>query len=190
MSSIVERIRERERNHVILRNRLRRAVRLHLPALLPDYVKLLSGTVLGFGIVTYLLRRYTDVDPLWMLGGVALMYSLRAAYYDVKLATDPDFTVPKCGCARAADDRTEVVLQSTYSRVFGIPNAAIGSVVYLAMLTAVQLNHHEAATFLAAGVVAGSGYLGYAMVARIGALCPTCVTIAGLNLLILGQLLA
>ena len=90
MSSIVERIRERERNHVVLRNRLRRAARLHLPVLLPDYVKLLSGTVLGFGIVTFLLRRYTDVDPLWMLGGVALMYSLRAAYYDVKLATDPD----------------------------------------------------------------------------------------------------
>lgn len=190
MSSIADGIRERERDHVILRNRVRRAVRLHLPMLLPDYLKMLFGTVLGFGIVSFLLRRYTDVDPLWMLGGVALMYSLRAAYYEVKLATDPDFTVPKCGCARAAADRTDVVLQSAFSRLFGIPNAAIGSVLYLALLAAVQLNHHQAAMVLAVGTVAGSGYLGHAMVARIGALCPTCVTIAGLNLLILWRLLA
>jgi hypothetical protein len=35
----------------------------------------------------------------------------------------------------------------------------------------------------------GSAYLGHAMVMRIGAFCPTCVTIAGLNLLMLWQLL-
>lgn len=188
MSSITNRIRERER--LILRNRLRLAIRLHLPVLLQDYVKMIFGTIVGFGIVTFLLQRYTDVDPLWVLGGVALMFSLRAGYYEVKLATDPDFRVPKCGCARAADDRTEIVLRSTYSRVLGVPNTAIGAALYIALLVAVQLAHHQAATVLAVAAVVGSAYLGYAMVARIGALCPTCVTIAGLNMLILWQLLA
>jgi uncharacterized membrane protein len=189
VSSIADRIRERERERLILRSRVRRAIRLHLPALLTDYVKMLFGTIVGFGIVTFLLHRYTDVDPLWVLGGVALLYSLRAVYYEVKLATDPAFTVPKCGCARAADDRTEVVLRSAYSRLLGVPNAAIGSALYIALLVAVQLEHDHAATALAFVAVAGSAYLGYAMVVRIGALCSTCVTIAGLNLLILWQLL-
>ena len=182
-------IADRQREKLILRIRVRRAIRRHLPPLLPDYVQMLVGTIIGFGLVTFLLQRYTDVEPLWILGGVALMYSLRASYYEVKLAIDPDFAVPKCGCARAADDRTEVVLRSAYSRMLGVPNAAIGSVLYVALLVTVQLGHRGVATALAVAAVAGSAYLGYAMVARIRALCPTCVTIAGLNLLILWQLL-
>jgi uncharacterized membrane protein len=185
----VNSIAEREREQLILRIRVRRAIRRHFPPLLPDYLQMLFGTIIGFGIVTFLLQRYTDVEPLWVLCGVALMYSLRASYYEVKLAIDPDFTVPKCGCARAVDDRTEVVLRSAYSRMLGVPNAAIGSALYVALLVTVQLAHHDAATALAAAAVAGSAYLGHAMVARIGALCPACVTIAGLNLLILWQLL-
>ncbi len=185
MSSIAGRIREHERRQLLLRA----AIRRRLPALVPDYAKMLVGTVVGFGILTLLLRRFTDVDPLWILGGVALTYSLRAAYYKVKLATDPDFTVPKCGCAGAANDRTELVLRSTYSTLLGVPNALLGSLLYAALLVTVQLGQHGAATTLAVAALLGSAYLGHAMVVRIGALCPTCVTIAGLNLLMLWQLL-
>jgi uncharacterized membrane protein len=140
--------------------------------------------------VTLLVRRFTDVDPLWILGGVALMYSLRAAYYTFKLATDPGFTVPKCGCAGAANDRTEVVLQSTYSKFLGVPNAVLGSLLYAVLLVTVELGWHAAASAIAVTALLGSGYLGYAMVTRIGALCPTCVTIAGLNVLMVLQLLS
>lgn len=185
MSSLADRLRERDRDRVVLQNRLRRA----MPALLPGYAQMLVGTVVGFGIVTLLVRRFTDVEPLWILGGVALMYSLRAGYFKLRLAADPDFTVPKCGCARAADDRTEDVLRSTYSTLLGIPNAAIGAVLYAGLLAAVGTGERGAATALAAAAVAGSAYLGHAMVVRIGALCPTCVTIAGLNVLMLWQLL-
>jgi uncharacterized membrane protein len=185
MSSIADRIREHEHRQFVLRA----AIRRRLPALLPDYAKMLAGTVVGFGIVTLLLRRFTDVDPLWILGGVALTYSLRAAYYKLKLATDPDFTVPKCGCAGAANDRTELVLRSTYSTFLGVPNALLGSLLYAALLATLQLGQHAAATALAVAALLGSAYLGHAMVVRIGALCPTCVTIAGLNLLMLWQLL-
>lgn len=186
MSLLADRIRENERRQFATRA----AIRRRLPELAPEYARMLVGTVVGFGIVTLLLRRFTHVDPLWILGGVALMYSLRATYYKVKLATDSNFTVPKCGCAGAANDRTEVVLRSTYSTFFGVPNAVLGSLLYATLLVTVQLGQHAAATALAVSALVGSAYLGHAMVVRIGALCPTCVTIAGLNVLVVWQLLA
>jgi uncharacterized membrane protein len=181
----VDRIREHDRRQLLLRA----AIRSRIPALAPEYAKMVVGTVVGFGIVTLLLRRFTHVEPLWILGGVALTYSLRAAYYKLKLATDPSFTVPKCGCAGAVNDRTEVVLRSTYSMLLGVPNAVLGSLLYAALLVTVQLGQHAAATALAVVALLGSAYLGHAMVVRIGALCPMCVTIAGLNLLMVWQLL-
>jgi uncharacterized membrane protein len=186
VSILADRVRESERRRFLLRA----AIRSRVPALAPEYGKMIVGTVLGFGIVTLLVRRFTDVDPLWILGGVALMYSLRAAYYTFKLATDPGFTVPKCGCAGAANDRTEVVLQSTYSKFLGVPNAVLGSLLYAVLLVTVELGWHAAASAIAVTALLGSGYLGYAMVTRIGALCPTCVTIAGLNVLMVLQLLS
>ncbi len=185
MSLLADQIREHERR----RFQVRAAVRSRVPALAPEYGRMVVGTVVGFGIVTLLVRRFTDVDPLWILGGVALMHSLRAAYYKVKLATDPTFTVPKCGCAGAANDRTEVVLRSTHSSFLGVSNAALGSLLYAVLLVCVGLGQHAAATALAVAALLGSAYLGHAMVVRIGALCPTCVTIAGLNVVMVWQLL-
>jgi uncharacterized membrane protein len=186
---LADRARDRELQRRILEARVRRALRLYLPDLLPEYLKMLLGAVVGFGIVTLLLRRFTAVDPLWVLAGVALAYSLRAGYYKLKLTVDPAFTVPKCGCAGAVNDRTEIVLRSTYSSLFGVPNALLGAALYIGLLVALHLQQHTAATALALVAVIGSAYLGYTMVVRLAALCPTCVTIAGLNVLILWQLL-
>jgi uncharacterized membrane protein len=185
VSPLADQIRENERRQFAIRAAIRRRV----PALANEYAKMIVGTVVGYGIVAFLVRRFTDVDPLWILGGAALTYSLRAAYYKVKLATDPSFTVPKCGCAGAANDRTEVVLRSTYSSLLGVPNAVLGSLLYAVLLATVGLEQHAAATALAVAALFGSAYLGHAMVMRIGALCPTCVTIAGLNVVMVWQLL-
>lgn len=190
MSWVAERVRERDVERQILHARVQSTVRRHLPALLPEYLKMVVATVIGFGVVAFVLERFTSVDPLWVLGGVALLYSLRAAYYKLKLARDPAYVVPKCGCAGAAHDKTEVVLRSSYSTFLGVSNAAVGAALYAALLVTVHLEQRGAATALALVAVAASAYLGYAMVVRIGALCPTCVTIAGLNVLILWQLLA
>jgi len=186
VSHLADHIRDSERRQFLLRAAIRRRV----PALAPEYGKMVVGTVVGYAIVAFLVRRFTDLDPLWILGGVALTYSLRAAYYKVKLATDPSFAVPKCGCAGAANDRTEVVLRSAYSSLLGVPNAVLGSLLYAALLVTVELGQHAAATALAVAALVGSAYLGDAMVRRIGALCPTCVTIAGLNVVMVWQLLA
>lgn len=190
MSSVADRSRERERRRRILQQRARQAALRRLPRLLPDYLKMVLATLIGFGFVAWLIRRFTALDPLWVLVGIALFYSLRAGYYKLRLALDPGFTVPKCGCAGAADDRTEVVLRSAYTNLFGVPNELLAVGLYSALLAGVQLDQRMAAAVLAAVAVAAAAYLGYAMVAKIEALCATCVTIAGLNLLILWQLLA
>jgi uncharacterized membrane protein len=174
----------------ILQHRIQRAARRHLPAAAPDYFRMLVGAVVGFGIVALVLRRFTSVDPLWVLIGVALAYSLRSAYYKRKLAADPGYMLPKCGCGGMVNDRTEIVLRSTYSSMLGVSNAAAGAFLYVALFVSVLLHLRGVATGFAALAVVGSAYLGYVMVVRISALCPTCVTIAGLNLLILWQLLA
>ena len=174
----------------MLQHRIRRAARRRLPAVAPDYFRLLVGTIVGFGIVALVLRRFTTVNPLWVLVGVALVYSLRSTYYKRKLATDPNYTVPKCGCGGVVNDRTEIVLRSPYSTLFGVSNAMLGVILYVALLVSLLLGLHGVATALAVVAVLGSAYLGYVMVVRIAALCPTCVTIAGLNLLIIWQLLA
>jgi uncharacterized membrane protein len=181
---------ERELERQLLEVRVRTAVRRHLPEQLPDYLKMLVGTAIVFGGASFLLRRFTDFNPLWMLLGVALAYSARSAYYKLRIARDPGYSIPKCGCAGAVNDRTEVVLRSAYGDFFGIPNGLFGAALYVALLVAVGLQLENAALALALVAVAGSAYLGYVMVVKLGALCPTCVTIAGLNLLIAWQLLA
>jgi len=154
---------------------------------LPEYVKMLFGSLLGFGIVAELLRSFTDVNPLYVLTLFGLLYSLQASFYKYKLAVDPTYEVPKCGCAGAANDKTEVVLRSSASSILGIPSSVLATVLYVVVLLLVYLQHDSAAMLPAILAVAGSIYLGYVMVVRLAGLCPTCVNIAALNVLILVQ---
>lgn len=189
MNSAANPLKGRELERQLLQDRVRKAVLRHLPEQLPDYLKMLVGTLIVFGTASFLLRRFTNFNPLWMLVAVALGYSLRSAYYKLRITADPGYAIPKCGCAGAVSDRTEVVLRSAHSDFFGVPNGALGALLYVALLVAMQLDLHNAAIGVAVAAVVASAYLGYVMVIRIGALCPTCVTIAGLNLLIVWQLL-
>jgi hypothetical protein len=65
----------------------------------------------------------------------------------------------------------------------------LGSAFYVALAILIHLNHGAAATALGAVAVLLSAYLGYVMVVRIASLCPNCVNVAALNVLILWQLL-
>jgi uncharacterized membrane protein len=86
------------------------------------------------------------------------------------------------------NDKTELVLKSQGSTLFGIPNPVWGLALYTTLLVLVSLQYRAAAEALAVVGVLVSVYLGYSMVVRIRALCPTCVSIAALNVLILVQL--
>lgn len=72
----------------------------------------------------------------------------------------------------------ETVQNSRYADVTGVPVALLGVVAYLVILVATlassQVAHAAAATIAVAGAVF-SGYLVYAQVALIGALCQWCL---------------
>lgn len=180
--------REAELRSLLLQQRLRNAAR-RLPQALRDFVRMLAAAAVGFGILAELLAWLTPLEPLPALAALALLFSVQATSYAVKLARDPDYEVPGCGCGTSVNDDSTAVLRSTHSRVFGIPISAYGVLLYTGLLAAVLADLPVATVVLALTAGIASLYLGYVMVARLASVCTLCVNVAALNLLILVQLL-
>ncbi len=180
--------REAEIRSLLLQQRLRNVAR-RLPLALRDYVRMLAAAAVGYGLLTALVAWLTPVEPVYALASVTLLFSGQAASYHVRLARDPDFVIPACGCGAGAKDDTAVVLRSRESTIIGVPNAFLGALLYSALLVAAATGRDEAVVALA--LVAGltSAWLGYAMVVRLASVCSLCVNVAALNLLLLVQLL-
>ncbi len=157
--------------------------------MLPEFIKTLCGAVIGFWIVTALLTHFFHAKPLYALSTLGLLYSLQSAFHSYKLAADPSYTIPKCGCAGAGKDASELVLRSKQSAILRVPNSVLGATLYLIMLMLVYQGHHGAATLTAVLAVLASAYLAYVMVAKLAALCSNCINVAALNLLILWEVL-
>jgi uncharacterized membrane protein len=187
MNMISRHLREREIRQRILQNRIRNAVTGRLPALLPEFLRMLAGSLIGFGVIAELLRHFSDVNPVYVLLALNLLFSIQVTHLKYRLSVDPDYRIPGCGCTGAANDKTDAVLRSRESAVLGIPNSVLAVGLYSAMFLAVHFHHDLAAIGLAILAVLGSGYLGYVMVVRIASLCPICINIAALNVLILLQ---
>ena len=99
MSSLSRHIREHDAERLARSDRIRRGLRERLPALLPEYLNTLVGALIGFWLLAELLSWLFDLDPLYTIGAIGLLYSSQATYYTFRLAADPAFTVPKCACA-------------------------------------------------------------------------------------------
>lgn len=198
-SEIMRRVRQTEARRQITHNSIRKAgvhlirearARAGIPALLPEYAKVLLGSALGFWIITWLLSYLFGVKPLYSLMAFGFFYSTQAAYYTYKLSVDPTFKIPRCGCAGTAKDNSEVVLRSSASGTLKVPSAALGAAMYAALAFLLLEGHLLAASFVVMLAVAVSAYLGYVMVVRLSALCSNCINIAAVNLLLLWRLLA
>lgn len=198
LDEVVRRASEQEARQEIQYNHARQVgmrwwlgsrMRAGLPALLPDYVKILLGSMLGFWLITALLAHFFHASPIYTLAAFGLLYSLQSTYYTIRLAGDPTYKIPKCGCAGAGKDSSEVVLRSRESATLSVPNCALGAVLYMVLMLLVYGGQAGAATLAAILAAAVSGYLGYVMVVRLAALCSNCINIAALNLLLLWQVL-
>jgi uncharacterized membrane protein len=143
--------------------------------------------VLAFAVIAALLRYFAGVEPVNLYLALGLFYSMQASFYKYKLSTEPGYRIPKCRCAGVANDKTEVVLRSRESATLGIPNSVFGVMVYVALLALVHWHQDVAAMLLAVLAGLGSVYLSYVMVGRIRSLCPICINVAALNMLILLQ---
>ena len=159
-----------------------------MPALLPEFLKVATASLIGFWIITELLAYVSGPRPLYTLTVLGLAYSLQTTYYRYRLSVDPGYRTPRCNCAGGGNDEPEKVLRSRQSAVLRIPNSVLGLALYSALFVFVYVNDRDAALLLAILAVAGSLYLGYAMVVKISSLCATCINVAALNVLILLQL--
>jgi uncharacterized membrane protein len=159
-----------------------------LPPALRDYLRLLAGAAVGFGLLTGLLGWLTPLEPELVLPVLALVFSAQAASYAARLARDPGFRIPDCGCGADVRDDSATVLRSPQSRLLGVHNAYVGVVLYAALTTAAVLGLGWVAAGLVVAAAAASAYLGWVMVARLGSVCSLCINVAALNLLLLVQL--
>jgi uncharacterized membrane protein len=185
MDGLSARTREREIQRQLMYNRVRKAVLSRVPAIVREYVSMLSATTLGLAVIVEVLRRLAHVEPVYLLAAIGLTYSAQVAYYKVMLARDPGFKIPKCKCAGSAGDKTDAVLRSKEGNVLGIPNVVLAIGFYVALMALVAQDQHAASVAVAIAAVLASAYAGYVMVVRIGALCSNCVSIAAVNLLVL-----
>lgn len=195
---IRRRTRERDMQRLVWQNRTRKATlaaylgaraRARVPALLPEFVKAMLGAALGFWLLAGALAWLFDARPLYTYVVLAIVFALQATYYKRQLARDPEFRVRRCHCAGARRDNTETVLKSSASTILGVPNSVWAVALYSALLVLLHGGYARAALLVAGVAVLASGYFGYVMIARVKGLCSTCVNIAGLNCLILWQLL-
>ncbi len=186
--AISRRVREREVRRQLLHNRLRKATVRLVPALLPEFLKVATASLIGLWIIAELLAHISGPRPLYTLTVLGLVYSLQVTYYRYRLSADSGYRIPKCNCAGGGNGDTETVLRSRHGAVLRIPNSVLGAALYSALFVFVYVNDRDAALLLAILAVLGSLYLSYAMVVKITSLCATCINVAALNVLILLQL--
>jgi uncharacterized membrane protein len=186
---IARRVREREVRRQMLAIRIRRATIARVPALAPELLKMTAASMIGYWIIASLLAYVGGPQTVYTLTAIALLFSLRATYYKYKLAADPEFRLPKCGCGGTDHDDTQAVLTSRQSATLGMPNSLLAIFIYTALLVSLALHHRAPATMLAAAAVAGGLYLSYVMINVIKRLCTTCINIAALNVAILIELI-
>jgi uncharacterized membrane protein len=156
-----------------------------VPALLPEFLKMLLGSMIGFWLIAAALSFFFGAQPIYTYAVLGLVFSLQATYYKYQLARNPDFRIRSCNCGGAAKDGTETVLKSSASTIVGIPNSVFGIVLYGVLIALLYQRNPGAALLAAGGAALLSAYLAYSMIVRIKGLCSTCINIAALNALIL-----
>lgn len=191
-SDIKRRAGERDTERVLLYDRTRRATtqawrtslaRFAVPALLPEYLKVLLGSAIGFWLLAWPLEAFLDISRLYTYAVLGLVYSLQATHHKYKLATDPEYSVRRCNCAGTKRDGTESVLRSSASSIGGMPTSIFGVAIYAGLFAMVYSGQFLAAQLLAGIGLIMSAYLANVMIRRVGALCAACINIAALNVL-------
>jgi len=175
-------------------DRLRRAALRHTPkrpiagpvaGVAQEFLQRLLGSAIFFWLAGKVVTLVAGPSPVYTFAVLGAGYSARTAYLKYRLSSDPDFKIRDCGCAGRRHDDTAKVLKSGESAFLGIPNGAIGVVLYVLLLVLQYTRHVDAEIALASFACCASAYLSYVMVARIRSLCTNCIHVSALNVLIL-----
>jgi len=194
-NTIFQRVRKRDIRRQIMYNNFRKAsarhnllsnfVAVHVPPILREFLEMMIGSLLGLLIIVKLLEYALHINPLYILPVFGLLYAIQATYYKYRLSVDPNYKIPKCGCANRQNENMEMVLRSRESTILGVPNSVLAIVFYSTLLTMNYFRQVDIAMLAAIVAFCGSVYLSYVMVNKIGSLCENCINISALNILIL-----
>src|SRR5258708_1193048 len=97
-----------------------------VPIQLPEFLKMLMGSILAFWIVAKLLAYIPHTAPLYTLPLFGLLYSVQSTYYKYKLWVDPDYKIPKCQCRGRRNDHAELVLRTKQRAILEVPHCVLG----------------------------------------------------------------
>lgn len=162
-------------------------LRRYVPAIFLDFFRMLFGAIMVFWLLITLLSHLTHFSQIYTLAVLGLIYSYQAQFYKYRLAKDPGFKIPRCGCARQVNESTESVLRSRQSSFLGIPLSVIGILFYLAIIMCLAVGCKDAIFTVSVFAVMLSVYLSCAMLFKIHYLCSNCINIAALNLILVWQ---
>lgn len=158
------------------------------PAPVARWVQSLASALIALWVLAALLSFLLDVQPVYTLSVLGLLFSIQATYYKHKLSVDPAYAIPGCKCGGSGSDRTEAVLSSRAGEVLRVPASVFGVIVYAALLYLLREGRTDAALVVAALTLLASAYLAYVMVARIRALCSLCISTCAANVLLVWYL--
>jgi len=161
-----------------------------IPTIWTDFAGMMLGALLAFWLAARLLSWAFGVDPLLVYLPLGLLFSAQSAYYKYRLTVDPNYKIPRCGCAKTprSVDAEKVLASKEGELLPWIPNALIAVLIYALLLTLAWGGHLPAVGALAAAACLFGAYLAYAMLFRIGSLCSNCINIAALNVLVLARI--
>ena len=198
-STISRRVHEREVRRLVWHGHARLALAgrgplggdlaARIPAIWADFAGMTLGALLAFWLAARLLSWAFGVDPLFVYLPLGLLFSAQSTYYKYRLAADPNYKIPRCGCAKTprSVDAEKVLASKEGELLPRIPNALIVALLYALLLALAWGGYLPAVGALAAAACLFGGYLAYAMLFRIGSLCANCINIAALNLLVLAR---
>ena len=122
------------------------------------------------------------LTPLLILASLGLLISLYAFYVKQRMKKDKNYS-PVCdisdkvSCTKAMGSR--------YGSFFIVPNSVWGILFYGALAVLSFMGMIQAVIWLSVVAVLGSIYLAYASFFKIKVLCPLCLGIYAINILIL-----
>jgi uncharacterized membrane protein len=152
------------------------------------FVQSLLSALIALWVLAALASFLFDVDPVYTLCALGLLFAGQATWYKHRLAVDPSFVIPGCKCGSAAGDRTEAVLTSAFGSIRSVPISLIGVAAYVLLLLLARSGQLGTAVWVAAAALAVSMWLAFVMVSRIRALCSLCISTCAVNILLVWYL--
>ncbi len=125
----------------------------------------------------------------WLLDFLILILALAGFVIDgfllVRRFADADIGIAGCGGGSAC----EVVLNSRWSQIFGVPVTLFGMLVYLGLMFSMTPRGHRLLASMLGAIAAAAFWFTFVQAVLLGKFCPWCMTVhaLGMSIFVLGS---